>query len=118
MLTAGPSRFPSRVGTPFVKLPSGGGAWLTLSDRNIEENFHNEDAEDVLNKIARMSIQSWNCIRRNISPVCRRTNVICSLENQDALARHIDCFIVTVHAPHIVWRSEGPEARRQVAGGD
>jgi hypothetical protein len=39
---------------------SDGGAWTNSSDRDRKENFHDEDGEAVLERIADLPIQSWN----------------------------------------------------------
>jgi hypothetical protein len=46
--------------TAGVKLGPGAGAWASASDRNRKENFQEEDAESVLERIAAMPIQSWS----------------------------------------------------------
>ncbi len=43
-----------------VELPAGSGAWTTLSDRNMKENYTQLESEEVLSKIADIQIQSWN----------------------------------------------------------
>jgi hypothetical protein len=39
---------------------AGGSSWSSVSDRNLKENFKDEDGEKVLMAIAKMPIQSWN----------------------------------------------------------
>lgn len=39
---------------------SDGGVWTNVSDRNRKENFEDEDGEAVLERIARLPIQSWS----------------------------------------------------------
>jgi hypothetical protein len=46
--------------TSGVYLSSGGGSWNVVSDRNKKENFKNIDAENILNKLSKINIQSWN----------------------------------------------------------
>lgn len=49
-------------GTPIagVELPSGGGAWATLSDRDSKENLTPVDARKVLEQVSQMPISTWN----------------------------------------------------------
>jgi hypothetical protein len=61
----GGTRFVSAIdtnGTPTagVELPSGGGAWATLSDRDAKENLTAVDAREVLERVAQMPISTWN----------------------------------------------------------
>lgn len=46
--------------TAGVTLPSGGSGWDAVSDRNLKENFQQEDGERALAAIASMPIQTWN----------------------------------------------------------
>ena len=43
-----------------VTLSAGGGAWSALSDRNAKRSFRDVSARDVLRKLARIPIQTWN----------------------------------------------------------
>ena len=45
-----------------VRLMPGGGSWLTVSDVAKKENFRALDGEEVLKKLASMSIFEWNYI--------------------------------------------------------
>ena len=46
--------------TSGVELAKGGSSWAPLSDVNAKENFRDVAGEDVLAKLAAMSIQEWN----------------------------------------------------------
>jgi hypothetical protein len=48
-----------------VSLAPGGGAWLTLSDKNSKENFKKMNKETILHKIAGLDIPSWNYKSQN-----------------------------------------------------
>jgi trimeric autotransporter adhesin len=67
----GPNQFVVRAAGGFLfrtapdlstgcDLPAGSGSWSCTSDRNRKENFSDEDAEGVLERISHMRIQSWN----------------------------------------------------------
>jgi hypothetical protein len=58
----GGARFYSGSGTSSygVELAAGGGSWNSLSDRNAKANFADVDAEQVLEVLAAMPIQTWN----------------------------------------------------------
>lgn len=43
-----------------VYLIHGGGSWNMMSDKNKKEHFRNENAREVLNKLAGIEITSWN----------------------------------------------------------
>ena len=46
--------------TAGVSLASGGTSWSVISDRNTKQNFKLLDGEEVLEKISRLSVMSWN----------------------------------------------------------
>lgn len=46
--------------TNGVELFPGAGAWSSVSDRNKKENFKNELPEDILKKITKIKISTWN----------------------------------------------------------
>ncbi|UCG84847.1 MAG: tail fiber domain-containing protein [Gemmatimonadota bacterium] len=46
--------------TSGMILPNGGSGWDAVSDRNLKDNFRDEDGEHALAAIADMPIQSWN----------------------------------------------------------
>jgi hypothetical protein len=43
-----------------VKLAPGAGAWASLSDRRMKENFSDLNGEEVLTKLEKMSVTTWN----------------------------------------------------------
>jgi len=48
------------LGVTGVVLPSGEGAWETLSDRNAKQNFRPVDGAEILEKLSQLSITRWN----------------------------------------------------------
>jgi hypothetical protein len=46
--------------TMGVTLPAGGGSWASISDRNKKNNFRKVNAQDILNKVAKLEITTWN----------------------------------------------------------
>ncbi len=57
-----------------VTVGPGSGTWASHSDRNVKENFARVDARSILEKVARLSITSWNYIAegaqvRHLGPV-------------------------------------------------
>ncbi|MCX6296972.1 MAG: tail fiber domain-containing protein, partial [Bacteroidetes bacterium] len=46
--------------TSGVSLAAGGGAWSTVSDRRMKENFEKVNGNEILKKIAEMPITNWN----------------------------------------------------------
>ncbi|MCZ6816898.1 MAG: tail fiber domain-containing protein, partial [Planctomycetota bacterium] len=36
------------------------GQWLTISDRNVKENFRSVDSRAILERLAAMPIETWN----------------------------------------------------------
>lgn len=58
---SGGVRFASNAGgTTGVSLVAGGGSWAMLSDRNAKENFAPIDAGEVLEKVAKLPVTTWN----------------------------------------------------------
>ena len=47
-------------GSAGVVLPAGGGAWNNLSDKNTKENFALVDGEDLLRRLRKVPISTWN----------------------------------------------------------
>ena len=43
-----------------VQLPAGGNAWLSISNKNLKENFDTLDDESILKKLAGLTFSSWN----------------------------------------------------------
>lgn len=41
-------------------LPSGSGSWVALSDRNVKAHFSPVDGQQLLRKLARVPMQTWN----------------------------------------------------------
>jgi hypothetical protein len=59
--TPGGTTFYSNEGqTSGVSLAAGGGSWANLSDRNAKENFTAIDAQEILQRVASLSLTSWN----------------------------------------------------------
>lgn len=57
--------------TAGVLLPTGGNAWAPISDRAAKENFVAVDGREILERLASVSVETWN------------------LKSQDASIRHI-----------------------------
>lgn len=43
-----------------VQLPAGGGAWAALSDRNVKENVKRVDEREVLERLSKIPVSTWN----------------------------------------------------------
>lgn len=52
--------FSNNTLTTGVTLSAGGGAWTTVSDRNAKENFGAVNSRDVLRKVLKLPITTWN----------------------------------------------------------
>lgn len=53
------------VPTAGVHLPSGGGAWSSISDRALKENFAPVDPKEILARLVSLSIESWNYLSQD-----------------------------------------------------
>ena len=65
--SGGTQFFSNSALTTGVSLAPGGGAWASVSDRNVKENVGAVDAEAVLAEIAAMPVTSWNYITQDES---------------------------------------------------
>ncbi len=59
-----------------VEVAPGGGSWSSISDRNRKENFRDVDGEDILARLRRVPVSSWNYIAqddaiRHIGPMAQ-----------------------------------------------
>ena len=50
-----------------VTVPAGGGAWSTVSDRNLKENVAAVDAEQLLARLAQVPVSTWNYVSQDAS---------------------------------------------------
>jgi hypothetical protein len=66
--------------TTGVTVPSGGGAWSSVSDRNRKENIAEVDGEDVLLRLREVPVAEWN------------------YKSQDAAVRHMGPMAQDFHA--------------------
>jgi hypothetical protein len=62
--------------TTGVQLPSGGGAWASLSDRDAKANFETVDARAVLTALLDLPITTWNYLAqdeniRHLGPIAQ-----------------------------------------------
>lgn len=61
VMASGGTQFFSNVElTAGVELLPGGGAWTSLSDVNLKENFKTNNPESILRKIQDLQISTWN----------------------------------------------------------
>lgn len=52
-------------GSAGVNLPAGGGSWQSLSDMHMKENFASVDGEDLLRRLRKVPISTWNYKTQN-----------------------------------------------------
>ena len=43
-----------------VEVAAGGGSWSSISDRNVKENFTALDGEEILRRLRKVPVSSWN----------------------------------------------------------
>lgn len=66
MLNTGATTLTSNsAGTAGVSLPAGGGSWQSLSDKYMKENFEAVDGEDLLRRLRKVPISTWNYKTQN-----------------------------------------------------
>lgn len=74
--SGGTKIFTDSNSTVGLELAPGGNSWLTVSDRNLKENFKTVDINTLLNEIDSMPITTWNMKTqdksiRHIGPVAQ-----------------------------------------------
>jgi hypothetical protein len=69
--SGGTKIFTDAGGTVGMELAAGGNSWLTVSDRNLKENFSSVDSEQLLTALDSIPMTTWN------------------MKTQDAGIRHI-----------------------------
>lgn len=68
MFSDGSSTLYSNSGfTSGVTLPAGGGSWSSVSDRNMKENFGGVNTRDILQRVLKLPISTWNYKTQNSS---------------------------------------------------
>ena len=76
MRASGGYRLFSSSTTAGVYLAPGSGAWASLSDRNMKENFEQVNSREVLEKVAALPISTWNyktqdSSKRHMGPIAQ-----------------------------------------------
>jgi hypothetical protein len=72
--------FTNAAMTSGAKLNPGGGSWVNMSDRATKENVRPIDAKEVLDRLAKVPVQTWN------------------YKSQDAAIRHMGVMSQDLHA--------------------
>lgn len=78
-----------------VEVAPGGGSWSSISDRNMKENFARLDGEDVLKRIRRVPVMTWNYKSqessiRHIGPMAQDLFAAFDVGESDRLINTID----------------------------
>jgi hypothetical protein len=78
-----------------VEVAPGGGSWSSISDRNMKENFARLDGEDVLKRIRRVPVMTWNyksqeASIRHIGPMAQDLFAAFDVGESDRLINTID----------------------------
>ena len=61
ILLGAEGQFPGQcIATYTTAYLSSGGAWVSVSDRNLKTNFTTVNAQDVLNRLCRLPVTAWN----------------------------------------------------------
>ena len=81
--------------TSGVQVPAGGGAWSSVSDRNLKENFASVDGRDVLRRLANIPITAWNYKSqddsvRHMGPVAQDFSAAFGLGEDDVSISTVD----------------------------
>ena len=89
--------------TTGVTVDAGGGAWNTLSDRAVKENWRDVDARAVLEKVAALPIGEWNYIAqgdavRHVGPAAQDFRAAFGLGSSERTISTVDADGVALAA--------------------
>jgi hypothetical protein len=81
--------------TSGVELAAGGSGWSAVSDRNRKENFLSLDGEDVLARLRRVPVSSWNYISqdrsiRHMGPMAQDFHAAFGLGESELMINSVD----------------------------
>jgi hypothetical protein len=81
--------------TAGVEIASGGGSWSSVSDRNRKENFLGVDGEDLLARLQRVPVSTWNYKSqdktvRHLGPMAQDLHSAFGLGESDLLINTVD----------------------------
>jgi trimeric autotransporter adhesin len=89
--------------TTGVTLDAGGGAWNTLSDRAVKENWRDVDAREVLERVVALPIGEWNYIAqgadvRHVGPAAQDFHAAFGLGSSERTISTVDADGVALAA--------------------
>jgi hypothetical protein len=93
--------------TSGVEVASGGGSWSSVSDRNRKENFLGVDGEDLLARLQRVPVSTWNYKSqaktiRHLGPMAQDLHAAFGLGESDLLINSVDIDGVNLAAAKAV----------------
>jgi hypothetical protein len=102
--------------TTGVYLAPGSGSWTALSDRRAKENFRSMDTIDVLERVARLPVQTWNyrsqdATVRHLGPTAQDFKTAFGLGESDTGITAVDADGVALAAIQGLNRKVEDEAR-------
>ena len=104
--------------TAGVTVPAGGGAWSSISDRNLKENFAEVDTHALLETLAAIPISTWNYISqddtiRHIGPMAQDFYAAFSVGENDTSISTVDADGVALAAIQGLY-AENQELKAQI----
>jgi hypothetical protein len=105
--------------TAGVEIASGGGSWSSVSDRNRKENFLGVDGEQLLARLQRVPVTTWNYKSqdksiRHLGPMAQDLHAAFGLGESDLLINTVDIDGVNLAAVKAV--AERTDALRTKVG--
>ncbi|MBV9242770.1 MAG: tail fiber domain-containing protein [Acidobacteria bacterium] len=87
--------FTNQAMTAGVQLASGGGSWSSISDKNAKENFKSVDPRDVLHRLLKVPVSTWNyksqdVAIRHIGPMAQDFKAAFNVGESDKMITSID----------------------------
>src|SRR5438874_7913128 len=104
-----------------VTVGPGSGTWASHSDRHVKENFASIDAREVLDKVTRLPIASWNYIAegaavRHVGPMSQDFRAAFGLGPNDKTITVVDAdgiALAAIQGLHQVVQQKDARLRRQ-----
>jgi len=109
--------FTNQALTSGVELAAGGSGWSAVSDRNRKENFLAIDGEEILSRLRRVPVSSWNYRTqdgsiRHMGPMAQDFRAAFGLGESELMINSVDIDGVNMAAAQALDARTAAQARR------
>jgi hypothetical protein len=114
---ANPANVGTRGAISGVEVAAGGGSWSSISDRNRKENFLAIDGEEVLQRLRRVPVSSWNYKTqdgsiRHLGPMAQDFHAAFGLGESELLINTVDIDGINMAAAQALEVRTSAQAKR------